>query len=252
MWIGIISIFPEMFQAITNFGITSRAVKKSLLSIKIWNLRNFARNRHGTVDNCPYGGGSGMIMMVQPLRDAINAAKTTAVDATVVYLSPQGRRLDHQGVHELVKRKKLILVCGRYEGIDDRIIKTEIDEEWSVGDYVLSGGELPAMILIDTITRFIPGAIGGPSGSVEEDSFVNGLLEYPHFTRPRIFEGKEVPRVLLSGNHYEIQRWRLKQSLGITWLKRPDLLENLTLNDYQVSLLTEFQQEFSVNMENNK
>ncbi|WWO98004.1 MAG: tRNA (guanosine(37)-N1)-methyltransferase TrmD [Candidatus Dasytiphilus stammeri] len=250
MWIGIISIFPEMFQAITEFGITSRALKKSLLSIKIWNPRNFALNQYGTVDNRPYGGGSGMIMMVQPLIDAIKAAKTTAVDATVVYLSPQGKRLDHQGVHELVNRKKLILVCGRYEGIDDRIIQTEIDEEWSVGDYILSGGELPAMILIDTITRFIPGAIA--SDSVEEDSFFNGLLEYPHFTRPRVFEGKEVPRVLLSGNHYEIQRWRLKQSLGRTWLKRPDLLENITLNDYQVSLLTEFKQEYNVNMENNK
>ncbi|WWP01792.1 MAG: tRNA (guanosine(37)-N1)-methyltransferase TrmD [Candidatus Dasytiphilus stammeri] len=251
MWIGIISIFPEMFQAITEFGITSRALKKALLSMKIWNPRNFAFNQHGTIDNRPYGGGSGMIMMVQPLIDAIKVAKTTACDATVVYLSPQGRRLDHQGVHELVKRKKLILVCGRYEGIDDRIIQTEIDEEWSVGDYVLSGGELPAMILIDTITRLIPGAIA--LNSIEEDSFFNGLLEYPHFTKPRVFEGKEVPRVLLSGNHYEIKRWRLKQSLGRTWLKRPDLLDNLTLNDYQVSLLTEFQQEYNnVNMENNK
>ncbi|WWO99090.1 MAG: tRNA (guanosine(37)-N1)-methyltransferase TrmD [Candidatus Dasytiphilus stammeri] len=250
MWIGIISIFPEMFKAITDFGITSRAFKKALLSMKIWNPRNFALNQHGTIDNRPYGGGSGMIMMVQPLIDAIKAAKTSAFDATVVYLSPQGRRLDHQGVHELVNRKKLILVCGRYEGIDDRIIQTEIDEEWSVGDYILSGGELPAMILIDTITRCLPGAIA--SDSVEEDSFVNGLLEYPHFTKPRVFEGKEVPRVLLSGNHYEIQRWRLKQSLGRTWLKRPDLLENITLNDYQVSLLTEFKQEYNVNMEKNK
>ncbi|QRN33365.1 tRNA (guanosine(37)-N1)-methyltransferase TrmD [Pectobacterium brasiliense] len=244
MWIGVISLFPEMFRAITDYGVTGRAVKNGLLNVQYWSPRDFTYDRHRTVDDRPYGGGPGMLMMVQPLRDAIHAAKAAAGEgAKVIYLSPQGRKLDQQGVHQLAMNQKMILVCGRYEGIDERVIKTEIDEEWSIGDYVLSGGELPAMTLIDSVARFIPGVLGHQA-SAEEDSFADGLLDCPHFTRPEILEGMEVPAVLLSGNHAEIRRWRLKQSLGRTWLRRPELLKSLALTDEQTRLLAEFQREY--------
>ncbi|MEQ9875522.1 tRNA (guanosine(37)-N1)-methyltransferase TrmD [Pectobacterium brasiliense] len=244
MWIGVISLFPEMFRAITDYGVTGRAVKNGLLNVQYWSPRDFTYDRHRTVDDRPYGGGPGMLMMVQPLRDAIHAAKAAAGEgAKVIYLSPQGRKLDQQGVHQLATNQKMILVCGRYEGIDERVIKTEIDEEWSIGDYVLSGGELPAMTLIDSVARFIPGVLGHQA-SAEEDSFADGLLDCPHFTRPEILEGMEVPAVLLSGNHAEIHRWRLKQSLGRTWLRRPELLKSLALTDEQTRLLAEFQREY--------
>ncbi|ACT14224.1 tRNA (guanosine(37)-N1)-methyltransferase TrmD [Pectobacterium aroidearum] len=244
MWIGVISLFPEMFRAITDYGVTGRAVKNGLLNVQYWSPRDFTYDRHRTVDDRPYGGGPGMLMMVQPLRDAIHAAKAAAGEgARVIYLSPQGRKLDQQGVRQLATNQKMILVCGRYEGIDERVIKTEIDEEWSIGDYVLSGGELPAMTLIDSVARFIPGVLGHQA-SAEEDSFADGLLDCPHFTRPEILEGMEVPAVLLSGNHAEIRRWRLKQSLGRTWLRRPELLKSLALTDEQTRLLAEFQREY--------
>ncbi|MDR5617434.1 tRNA (guanosine(37)-N1)-methyltransferase TrmD [Arsenophonus sp.] len=244
MWIGIISLFPEMFRAITEYGVISRAVKNGLLNIQCWDPRDYTHDRHRTVDDRPYGGGPGMLMMVQPLRDAIHAAKSEiGEDAKVIYLSPQGRKLNQQGVCQLTANKKLILVCGRYEGIDERIIETEIDEEWSIGDYVLSGGELPAMVMIDSISRFIPGVLGHHA-SAEEDSFMTGLLDCPHYTRPEVLEGMEVPSVLLSGNHAEIERWRRKQSLGRTWLRRPELLTSLALTDEQRMLLAEFQQEY--------
>ncbi|MBN3264675.1 tRNA (guanosine(37)-N1)-methyltransferase TrmD [Pectobacterium brasiliense] len=244
MWIGVISLFPEMFRAITDYGVTGRAVKNGLLNVQYWSPRDFTYDRHRTVDDRPYGGGPGMLMMVQPLWDAIHAAKAAAGEgAKVIYLSPQGRKLDQQGVHQLATNQKMILVCGRYEGIDERVIKTEIDEEWSIGDYVLSGGELPAMTLIDSVARFIPGVLGHQA-SAEEDSFADGLLDCPHFTRPEILEGMEVPAVLLSGNHAEIRRWRLKQSLGRTWLRRPELLKSLALTDEQTRLLAEFQREY--------
>ncbi|NIG62377.1 MAG: tRNA (guanosine(37)-N1)-methyltransferase TrmD [Serratia symbiotica] len=243
MFIIIISLFPEMFRAITDYGVTGRAVKSGLLSVQCWNLRDFTYDRHRTVDDRPYGGGPGMLMMVQPLREAIDAAKTASgKGAKVIYLSPQGRKLDQTGVCELAANQKMILVCGRYEGIDERVIQTEIDEEWSIGDYVLSGGELPAMTLIDSVARFIPGVLGHRA-SGEEDSFADGLLDCPHYTRPEVLVGMEVPPVLLSGNHVEIRRWRLKQSLGRTWLRRPDLLECLDLTDEQAMLLAEFQLE---------
>lgn len=211
--------------------------------MQCWNPRDFTHDRHRTVDDRPYGGGPGMLMMVQPLRDAIHAAKAAAGEgAKVIYLSPQGRKLDQQGVCELSVSQKLILVCGRYEGIDERVIQTEIDEEWSIGDYVLSGGELPAMTLIDSISRFVPGVLGDQA-SAEEDSFVDGLLDCPHYTRPEVLQDMEVPPVLLSGNHAEIRRWRLKQSLGRTWLRRPELLESLALTDEQAKLLTQFRKE---------
>lgn len=243
MWIGVVSLFPDMFRAITDFGVTGRAVKRGLLQIHSWNPRDFAQDKHRTVDDRPYGGGPGMLMMVQPLQEAIRAAKAAAGgEARVIYLSPQGRPLTQAGVRELVQHPKLILVAGRYEGIDERIIQTEIDEEWSVGDYVLSGGELPAMTLIDAVSRLVPGVLGDQA-SAEQDSFTEGLLDHPHYTRPEEMAGLAVPEVLLSGNHEGIRQWRLKQALGRTWLRRPELLNNLALTDEQEKLLAQFVRE---------
>lgn len=240
MWLGVITLFPEMFRAVTDFGVTGRAVKNGLLELHTWNPRDFTHDRHSTVDDRPYGGGPGMLMMVQPLRDAIHAARAAAGEgAKVIYLSPQGRKLDQQGVSELAQSSRLILVCGRYEGIDERIIQTEVDEEWSIGDYVLSGGELPAMALIDAVSRLVPGVLG-KQASAEQDSFSDGLLDCPHYTRPESLDGLDVPAVLLSGNHEQIRLWRLQQSLGRTFLRRPELFENLALTDEQTTLLAQF------------
>ncbi|WP_345855594.1 tRNA (guanosine(37)-N1)-methyltransferase TrmD [Shewanella algae] len=240
MWLGVITLFPEMFRAVTDFGVTGRAVKNGLLEVQTWNPRDFTHDRHNTVDDRPYGGGPGMLMMVQPLRDAIHAAKAAAGEgAKVIYLSPQGRKLTQQGVSELAQSSKLILVCGRYEGIDERIIQTEVDEEWSVGDYVLSGGELPAMTLIDSVSRLVPGVLG-KQASAEQDSFSDGLLDCPHYTRPECLDGLDVPAVLLSGNHEEIRRWRLQQSLIRTLQRRPELFEHLALTDEQTTVLAQF------------
>jgi tRNA (guanine37-N1)-methyltransferase len=247
MWFGVVTLFPEMFAAIREHGVTGKAIKNSLIELHAWNPRDFTHDKHRTVDDRPYGGGPGMLMMVQPLRDAIQAAKRAAGDGVkVIYLSPQGRKLDQQGVQELAAHDKLVLVAGRYEGIDERVIQSEIDQEWSVGDYVLSGGELPAMTLIDAVARLIPGVLG-KSESAEQDSFVEGILDCPHYTRPEVLDGETVPSVLLSGNHESIRRWRLKQALGRTWLRRPELLDNLALTDEQALLLAEF-----VNENNNK
>ncbi len=245
MWVGAITLFPDMFRSITDFGVTGQAVKKQLLTVETWNPRDFAMDKHKTVDDRPYGGGPGMLMMVQPLRDAINAAKQAAPQGKktkVIFLSPQGRKLDQAGVQELATNENMILICGRYEGIDERLIQSEVDEEWSIGDFVMSGGELPAMTLIDTVARFIPGVLGH-SASAAEDSFVNGLLDCPHYTRPEVLDGESVPSVLMSGNHEKIRQWRLKQSLGRTWLRRPELLENLALTDEQELLLQDFKSE---------
>ncbi|WP_337843303.1 tRNA (guanosine(37)-N1)-methyltransferase TrmD [Rheinheimera sp.] len=243
MWVGVITLFPQMFDAITQSGVTSRAVKQGLLQVECWNPRDFTSDKHKTVDDRPYGGGPGMLMMVQPLTDAIRAAKQAAGgNVHTIYLSPQGRKLDQQGVQELARYPKLLLVAGRYEGIDERVIENEIDEEWSIGDYVLSGGELPAMTLIDAVSRLVPGVLGHEQ-SAEQDSFASGLLDCPHYTRPEVLDGKEVPPVLLSGHHENIRRWRLKQSLGRTWLRRPDMLNALALTKEQRKLLDEFQKE---------
>lgn len=245
MWVGVITLFPEMFRAVTDFGVTSQAVKKGLLKVETWDPRDFTRDKHRTVDDRPYGGGPGMLMMVQPLRDAIFAAKKAANGkAKVIYLSPQGRKLDQAGVEELARCENLILICGRYEGVDERIIQADVDEEWSVGDFVLSGGELPAMTLVDAVARFVPGVLGD-FASAQEDSFANGLLDCPHYTRPEMLDGLDVPSVLTSGNHQDIRRWRLKQSLGRTWLRRPELLENLALTDEQELMLAAFIKEHS-------
>ncbi|VFP83896.1 tRNA (guanine-N(1)-)-methyltransferase [Candidatus Erwinia haradaeae] len=246
MWIGVISLFPQMFRAITDYGVTRRAIQNNLIQLHSWNPRDFTHDKHRTIDGRTYGGGPGMLMMLQPLRDAIRTAqKTVGPNHKVIYLSPQGRTLDQNGVYELAKHPNLILVCGRYEGIDERVIQHDIDEEWSIGDYVLSGGELPAMTLIDAVARFLPGVLG-KQDSAMQDSFFNGLLDYPHYTRPEVLEGIHVPSVLLSGDHDKIRRWRLKQSIGRTWLRRPELLKKLVLTEEQKSLLTEFQSEHSV------
>lgn len=244
MHIGVITLFPEMFQALYCGGITARALTQQLLTLSFWNPRDFATNKHRSVDDRPYGGGPGMVMQVQPVRAAIQTAKATLGHNTpVIYLSPQGKKLDQQGVDYLGQRQQFILLAGRYEGIDERIIAHDVDEEWSIGDYVLSGGELPAMVLIDALVRHLPGALGHQD-SATEDSFVNGLLDYPHYSRPEIIEGKAVPAVLLTGNHADIARWRLKQALGRTWHRRPDLLTKLDLTVEQQRLLNEFISEY--------
>jgi tRNA (guanine37-N1)-methyltransferase len=245
VWFGVVTLFPEMFSSITEQGITGRAVKNGTVQTEFWNPRDFTTDKHHTVDDRPYGGGPGMLMKVQPLRDAIHAARQAAGEGvTVAYLSPIGRRLDQPAVQELARRDKLILVCGRYEGIDERVIEAEIDEQWSIGDYVLSGGELAAMVMIDAVTRWLPGALGHED-SASQDSFAEGLLDCPHYTRPEDLDGQQVPEVLLSGNHELIRRWRLQQSLGRTWLHRPDLIEKAELNTEQQALLEEFKRAHS-------
>ena len=250
MWIGVISLFPEMFNAITEYGVTGRAIRNGLIDFHLWNPRDFTHDKHRTVDDRPYGGGPGMLMMVQPLRDAIAAARKSAdadvainggQKAKVIYLSPQGRKLDQQGVSELAQHDRLVFIAGRYEGIDERLIASDIDEEWSVGDYILSGGELPAMNVIDAVARLVPGVLGHKE-SAEQDSFSNGLLDCPHYTRPEVMttpNGDEmsVPKVLLSGNHEHIRLWRQEQSLLRTWTRRPELLNDLALTAEQEKAL---------------
>ena len=244
MRIGVVSLFPQMFDAITQYGVTSRAVKQKKLILNYWNPRDFTQDRHETVDDRPYGGGPGMVMKVEPLRQAIYTAKQKLGDETkVICLSPQGRRLDQQGLLELAARDAMILVAGRYEGIDERLIEKEIDEEWSIGDYVLSGGELAAMVMVDGMARLLPGVLGDEE-SAEQDSFMAGLLDHPHYTRPENLAEQAVPSVLLGGDHKAIRKWRLKQSIGRTWLRRPDLLAVMTLDDEQRVLLEQFIAEY--------
>lgn len=246
MWFGVISLFPEMLQAL-HVGITGRALKQGLLKIESWNPRDFALDKHKSVDDHPYGGGPGMVMMAEPLKAAIYAAKKAAqTTPTVIYLSPQGKKFDQTAAVALADKKSIILLAGRYEGIDERIIEQEIDAEWSIGDYILTGGELAAMVMIDAMTRLIPGAIGDQD-SVTQDSLSSGLLKYPQYTRPDDLDGAKVPELLLNGNHRVIERWRLKHSLGNTWLKRPELLAQRQLSEEEQSLLTEFINEFLQN-----
>ncbi len=243
MHISVVTLFPEMFAAVTDYGISGRALRQGLLTLNLIDLRSFTEDRHRTVDDRPYGGGPGMVLKPEPLRRALRSARAdSGVDAKVVCLSPQGKRLSQQAMGDFSVGEPLILLAGRYEGIDERIIEQEVDEQWSLGDYVLSGGELAAMVVIDAITRLLPGALGDAE-SAEQDSFMHGLLDYPHYTRPQQFEGQAVPPVLISGNHLAIQRWRQKQALGRTWERRPDLLAALQLDPEQQELLAEYQRE---------
>jgi len=243
MRIQVITLFPEQFRSLVDIGVTGRAIENGTVELELLNPRDFARDRHRTVDDRPYGGGPGMVMAVEPLRSTIRAAREQAGGrARATLLTPQGRRLDQAAVRELADRPELILVCGRYEGIDERLIELEIDEEWSLGDYVLSGGELAAAVLIDAVTRLLSGVLGDQQ-SAEQDSFSAGLLDCPHYTRPEQIAGRSVPPVLLSGDHGAIERWRRKQSLGRTWLRRPELLQDLELDEYDRMLLAEFMAE---------
>jgi len=236
---AIVTLFPDMFDAITEYGVTGRAIRDGLVNLAFWNPRDFTRDRHRTVDDRPYGGGPGMLMKTEPAAEAIMAAKAALPSAKVIYLTPQGRVLDQAAINRLARQEALILLCGRYEGIDERVIESQVDEEWSLGDYVLSGGEVAAMACLDAIIRLQPGALGHED-SAEEDSFMQGLLDCPHYTRPEHYAGKSVPPVLLSGDHEAIRKWRLQQSLGRTWQRRPELLERMTLNDEQRALLDAF------------
>ena len=267
MDIGVVTLFPGMFGALSEYGITGRAVRNGLLKLRYWNPRDYAIDRHRTVDDRPYGGGPGMVMRTGPVSEAILAARAktgaeNGKEAGVIYLSPQGKPLNQQVVAELAQRKNMVLLCGRYEGVDERVLATLVDEEYSLGDFILSGGELAAMALLDAMTRLLPGALGDAE-SARQDSFSNtwpgdevtsesemsgamtgnsaaGLLDHPHYTRPENYAGMMVPPVLLSGDHAEISRWRLQQRLGATWRKRPDLLEGLQLTAEQVKLLEEY------------
>ncbi len=246
MRIDVITLFPESLEGLTGLGVTGRAIREGQVVLKTWNPRDFATDRHRTVDDRPYGGGPGMVMAVEPLSTTIAAAQKEHANGTRVSLmSPQGRKLDQAGVDELAGRQGLILVCGRYEGIDERLIESEIDEEWSIGDYVISGGELAAAVIIDAVTRLLPGVLGHAQSAVE-DSFVDGLLDHPHYTRPEVMGGKAVPEVLLSGDHEAIRRWRRKQALGRTWQLRPDLLINRQMDDEAKLLLKEFRHELEI------
>ena len=245
MKIDVITIFPEMFDAITKFGVTGRACDAGIMDLSLWNPRDYTADVHRSVDDRPYGGGPGMVMLAAPLEAAITAARGAhGSDTKVVYLTPQGRRLQHYHVIELAQRPGMILLAGRYEGIDERVIERCVDEEVSIGDYVLSGGELAAMVLIDTVARQLRGALGNEA-SARRDSFAGGLLNCAQYTRPEVYAGLKVPQELLNGNHEEIEQWRCKQALGRTWLRRPDLLEGLQLDDKQRLLLESFQQECS-------
>lgn len=249
MRIQVITLFPEEFRPLVSLGVTGRGISTGKVTLELLNPRDFAEDRHRTVDDRPYGGGPGMVMAVEPLLSTIKAAKERAAGVGLErpkasLLSPQGRLLDQDAVGELSRREELILVCGRYEGIDERLIELGIEEEWSIGDYVLSGGELAAAVLIDAVLRLQPGVLGDEQ-SAQQDSFMQGLLDCQHFTRPEDVEGLMVPPVLLSGDHGAIERWRKKQSLGRTWLRRPELLEKLALDKESRTLLAEFIDEHS-------
>ena len=246
MKIQVITLFPEEFRPLVDLGVTGRAIREGGVDLELINPRDFAQDRHRTVDDRPYGGGPGMVMAVEPLRSAIQQARMQAghgeKKALVSLLSPQGRKLDEFAVRELANRPQLILVCGRYEGLDERLVQLEVDEEWSIGDYVLSGGELAAAVVIDAVVRRLPGVLGD-SQSAEQDSFTDGLLDHPHYTRPDIVDELAVPEVLVSGDHQAIARWRRKQSLGRTWQRRPDLLGRSNLSKEDEILLAEFKKE---------
>ncbi|MGZ8158311.1 MAG: tRNA (guanosine(37)-N1)-methyltransferase TrmD [Methylobacter sp.] len=240
MRFDVVTLFPEMVTVAAGYGVTGRAIERNIVSLSVWNPRDYTHDRHRTVDDRPYGGGPGMVMKYQPLHDAVNDAKRAGAGAAkVVYLSPQGKPITQALLAEASKVPQIILVAGRYEGIDERFVELDCDEEWSIGDYVISGGELAALIVIDAVTRLLPGVLGDQD-SAQQDSHSNGLLDCPHYTRPEQIERHSVPEVLLGGNHADIERWRTKQALGRTWQRRPDLLKKKNLSAEQESLLKEF------------
>ncbi len=251
MWIGFVSLFPEFLKSVLEIGVVSRAIRNGIIQPRFFNPRDYATDKHGTVDDSPYGGGPGMVLMAEPLLLSIAKAKErskieSGCEPKLLYLSPQGTKMDQAVVKRLSKHRSLLLLAGRYEGIDERVIESEVDEEISIGDYVLSGGEIPAMVLTDAISRLIPGTLGNKN-SILIESHLDGLLDYPQYTRPEVVSGRKVPRVLLSGNHSEISRWRRKQVLQTTWYKRPDLLATYDLEDSDLELLEEI---FSLDEEN--
>jgi tRNA (guanine37-N1)-methyltransferase len=243
MRFDVVTLFPEQFALFSGDGVTARALRRGIASLHTWNPRDFTVDAHRTVDDRPYGGGPGMVMRVEPLRAAIAAAKSAAaaerVYTRVAYLSPQGRALAQRDIRAIAEAPGWVLVAGRYEGVDERLIETCIDEEWSIGDYVLSGGELPAMVVMDAVIRLLEGALGHAQSAVQ-DSFTEGLLDCPHYTRPEEIDGRAVPRVLLSGDHAAIARWRHGQALGRTWLRRPELLRRRGLTEDERTLLDEY------------
>ena len=248
MRFDVITLFPEMFDAITRYGVTRKAVELGKFALQTWNPRDFTTDNYRTIDDRPYGGGPGMVMLAEPLEKAIGAAKAAQAQSGVkkswvIHLSPQGRPLTHEVVMELLARDEgLILLASRYEGVDERLLRSQVDEELSIGDYVLSGGELAAMVVMDSVVRQIPGVLGDEA-SAQQDSFVQGLLDCPHYTRPEVYNGEAVPEVLMSGHHAEIEKWRLKQALGRTAERRPDLLATRQLTKQEARLLAEYQQE---------
>jgi tRNA (guanine37-N1)-methyltransferase len=246
MRFDVVTLFPDMVTAAAGYGVTGRAIERGIVHLSVWNPRDYTHDRHRTVDDRPYGGGPGMVMKYQPLHDAVCDAKQAGTGtAKVVYLSPQGKPITQALLSEACDVSQLILVAGRYEGIDERFVELVCDEEWSIGDYVISGGELAALIVVDAVTRLLPGVLGDEDSALQ-DSHMNGLLDYPHYTRPEQLEGHAVPAVLLGGNHADIDRWRMKQALGRTWRSRPDLLKKKNLNAEQEKLLNEFKIEVDV------
>ena len=246
MRIDVITLFPELVKQVIECGVVGRAANSGLLQLECWNPRNYTLDKHRTVDDRPYGGGPGMLMKVQPLEDTIHAVRQQNPDGRLIYLSPQGKPLTQALLQRQSEQRSVIFLCGRYEGIDERLIEQQVDEEWSIGDYVISGGELAAMVCIDAMARLIPGALGHDLSALQ-DSFSDGLLDCPHYTRPETIGGSVVPEVLMNGNHQQIEDWRLQQALGRTWLRRPDLLEARTLTKHEARLLQEFIDEFEAN-----
>lgn len=243
MRIDVITLFPELVEQVISCGVVGKAADQGIIDLHCWNPREYTRDRHRTVDDRPYGGGPGMLMKVQPLQDTISAVRRQNDGARLIYLSPQGKLLTQQRLARQVELGSVILLCGRYEGIDERLIQSEVDEEWSIGDYVISGGELAAMVCIDAMTRLLPGALGHEE-SARQDSFSDGLLDCPHYTRPELYQGDRVPQVLMNGNHRDISDWRRQQALGRTWRRRPDLLAQVELDSQQQVLLDEYMTEF--------
>jgi tRNA (guanine37-N1)-methyltransferase len=242
--LGVISLFPELFKTL-GVGVCQKAIEQGLVDLTLWNPRDYSHDKHGYVDDKPYGGGPGMVIKYQPLRDSIKAAKAAlGENSKVIYFSPKGEKITQKKLEVIASTgEPLLMIAGRYEGIDERVCQQFVDEQWSAGDLILSGGELPALMMIDALTRLVPGTLGNAQ-SAQEDSFSDGLLECPHYTRPEEIDGLTVPQVLLNGNHKEIERWRLKQKLGTTWARRPDLLNAKPLTAIEQALLDEYISEF--------